>query len=147
LQNSVSRAGIKLKLAALPVGQYYSIVQDPTKEEAMAAAGWGPDWLNASTVIPELFTPAGGFNLSQVNDTAFTSASNAAKAQTDRTKQSDAWKALNKQAMQQAWVLPTRFARTQRLAGSKIGAASGEGTKVYLWSPYGSWSYADLFVR
>jgi len=147
LQASEARAGIKIKLSPLPVGQYYSIVQDPTKEEAMAAAGWGPDWLNASTVIPELFTPAGGFNLSQANDPAFNAAALAAKGQTDRTKQSDAWKSLNKQAMQQAWVLPTRFARTQRLAGSKVGAASGDGGKVYIWSPYGSWSYADLYVK
>ncbi|WP_426566115.1 ABC transporter substrate-binding protein [Angustibacter sp. McL0619] len=147
LQSSLARAGIKIKLTALPQGEYYSIVQDTTKEEAMAAAGWGPDWLNASTVIPELFTQAGGFNLSQVDDKAFTAASDAAKGETDRNKQADAWKSLNKQAMQQAWVLPTRFARTQRLAGSKVKAASGPDGHVYIWSPYGSWSYTDLYVE
>ncbi len=42
-----------------------------TKEEALASAGWGPDWLNASTVIPELFTPTGGFDLSRADDKAF----------------------------------------------------------------------------
>jgi peptide/nickel transport system substrate-binding protein len=147
LQASEARAGINIKLSALPVGQYYSIVQDPTKEEAMAAAGWGPDWLNASTVIPELFTKAGGFDLSQANDPAFTAASNAAKGETDRTKQGDAWKSLNKQAMQNAWVLPTRFGREQRLSGSKVGSVSGDGGKVYIWAPYGSWSYGDLYVK
>jgi peptide/nickel transport system substrate-binding protein len=147
LQSSLARAGIKLKLAALPPGEYYSIVQDKTKEEALAGAGWGPDWLNASTVIPELFTPAGGFNLSRADDKAFTAASDAAKGETDRAKQGDAWKALNKQAMQNAWVLPTLFGRTQRLAGSKVGNVSGDGGKVYLWAPYGSWSYADMYVK
>ncbi|GAA4357964.1 ABC transporter substrate-binding protein [Angustibacter luteus] len=147
LQASLARAGIKLKLSALPPGEYYSIVQDPTKEEAMANAGWGPDWLNASTVIPELFTPAGGFNLSQADDKDFTSKSDAAKGELDRAKQSQMWKDLNKEAMEQAWILPTRFARTQRLAGSKVGAASGDASKVYLWAPYGSWSYADLYVK
>jgi len=146
LQASEARAGIKIKLAPLPPGEYYSIVQDPTKEEAMAGAGWGPDWLNASTVIPELFTPAGGFNLSRADDKAFIAASDAAKGETDRAKQGDAWKALNKQAMQNAWVLPTRFGREQRLAGSKVGNASGDGGKVYVWAPYGSWSYGDLYV-
>jgi peptide/nickel transport system substrate-binding protein len=147
LQSSLARAGIKVKLAPLPPGEYYSIVQDPTKEEALAAAAWGPDWLNASTIVPELFTPSGGFNLSRADDQAFTAASAAAKGETDRAKQGEQWKNLNKQAMQNAWVLPTRFARTQRLAGSKVGAASGDGGKVYLWSPYGSWSYPDLYVR
>ncbi|GAB3590745.1 ABC transporter substrate-binding protein [Angustibacter peucedani] len=147
LQASLAKAGIKLKLSPLPPGEYYSIVQDKTKEEAMASAGWGPDWLNASTVIPELFTPAGGFNLSQADDKAFTDKSNAAKAETDRAKQGEMWKELNKEAMQNAWVLPTRFGREQRLAGSKVGAASGDGGKVYIWAPYGSWSYADLYVK
>jgi peptide/nickel transport system substrate-binding protein len=145
-QASEARAGIKVKLAPLPTGEYYSIVQDPTKEEALARAGWGPDWPNASTVIPELFTPAGGFNLSLADDQAFTAASAAAKGETDRAKQGDAWKSLNKQAMQNAWVLPTLFGRTQRLAGSKVKVASGVDGKVYIWAPYGSWSYADMYV-
>ncbi|GAA4357585.1 ABC transporter substrate-binding protein [Angustibacter luteus] len=147
LQSSLARAGIKLKLSALPPGEYYSIVQDPTKEEALASAGWGPDWLNASTVIPELFTKAGGFDLSRADDKAFTAKSDAAKGETDRAKQGDLWKELNKEAMQQAWVLPTRFGREQRLAGSKVGNVSGDGGKVYVWAPYGSWSYGDLYVK
>jgi peptide/nickel transport system substrate-binding protein len=147
LQASEAKAGIKVKLAPLPRGEYYSIVQDPTKEEALASAGWGPDWLNASTVIPELFTKAGGFDLSRADDKAFTAKSNAAKGETDRQKQGQMWQELNKEAMQQAWVIPTRFERDQRLAGSKVGAASGDGGKVYEWAPYGSWSYADLYVK
>ncbi len=147
LQASEAKAGIKIKLSPLPPGSYYSIVQDPTKAEALISAGWGPDWLNASTVIPELFTPGGGFNLSQANDKAFNDAVAAAKAETDRAKQGQMWKDLNKQAMQQAWVLPTRFGREQRLAGSKVGSGSGDGGKVYIWAPYGSWSYADLYVK
>jgi peptide/nickel transport system substrate-binding protein len=146
LQASLAKAGITLKLEGLPTGQYYSIVQDPTKEKELALAGWGPDWLNASTVIPELFDKAGGFDLSQSDDPAFTAKAQAAKAEGDRAKQGTAWKELNKEAMAQAWVLPTRFGREQRLAGSKVGAASGNGGKVYLWAPYGSWSYADLYV-
>jgi len=147
LQSSLAKAGIKLKLSPLPPGEYYSIVLDPTKQEALASAGWGPDWLNASTVIPELFTPTGGFNLSRADDKAFNDKVMAAKAETDRAKQGEMWKELNKEAMQQAWVLPTRFGREQRLSGSKVGAASGDGGKVYIWAPYGSWSYADLYVK
>jgi hypothetical protein len=44
------------------------------------------------------------------------------------------------------WVVPTRFGREQRLAGSKVKAASGKDGQVYIWAPYGSWSYGDLYV-
>ena len=140
-------AGITVKPNPIEAGQYYGIVQDPTKAGDLINAGWGPDWANASTVIPELFTPSGGFNLSEANDKAFNAASDAAKAETDRTKQADQWKALDKQAMMNAWVVPTRFGRQQRIVGSKVGTASGDGGKVYFWAPYGSWSYADLYVK
>ena len=52
-------------------------------------SGWGPDWPNASTVIPELFTEAGGFNLSQVKDKAFAAKVQEAKINTDRAAQSE----------------------------------------------------------
>ena len=146
LQSSEALAGITIKLNGIEPGKYYATVLDPTKEHELAAAGWGPDWLNASTVIPELFTPSGGFNLSQSDDKAFNAKSDAAKAMTDRTAQGTAWKELNKEAMAQAWVLPTRFQREQRLAGSKVGSVSGGG-KVYIWEPYGSWPYSDLYVK
>jgi peptide/nickel transport system substrate-binding protein len=147
LQTSLAKAGIKVNLVPLPLGDYYSIVLDPTKQKELSGAGWGPDWLNASTVIPELFAKGGGFNLSQADDKAFNAKALAAKGEADRAKQGELWKELNKQAMQNAWVLPTRFGREQRIAGSKVGAASGDGGQVYLWAPYGSWSYADLYVK
>ena len=47
--------------------------------------GWlGPDWLNASTVIPPLFKPNGGFDVSQYNNAAFNAQVNKAKASPDR---------------------------------------------------------------
>src|SRR3954447_7115147 len=146
IQSSLAKAGITVKLNPIEQGKYYPTVQDPKKENEMALAGWGADWPNASTIIPELFTPNGGFKLSLANDKAFNAKVAAAKAETDRAKQGQMWKDLNKEAMANAWVLPTRFGREQRLAGSKVAAASGGG-KVYIWSPYGSWSYADLYVK
>lgn len=132
-------AGIIAKPNGLEPGSYYGVVLDPAKQGAMSAAGWGPDWLNASTVIPELFTPAGGFNLSRYDDATFTRACQDARALTDRSAQAKRWQELDKQAAQAALVLPTRFGREQRLVGSKVVGA-------YIWSPYGSWPYASLAV-
>jgi peptide/nickel transport system substrate-binding protein len=144
---SLGKAGIKVKPNPIEAGQFYGIVLDPAKEGDLVLAGWGPDWSNASTVIPELFTPSGGFNMSQADDKAFNDKVAAAKALTDRDAQAEQWKELNKEAMAHVWVVPTRFGREQRLAGSKVKAASGKDGQVYIWAPYGSWSYGDLYVE
>ncbi|MGN6330281.1 MAG: ABC transporter substrate-binding protein [Motilibacteraceae bacterium] len=143
---SLKKAGITLTPNPIEQGQYYTIVLDPAKEDALALAGWGADWPNASTVVPELFTPSGGFNLSQADDKAFNAKAEQAKAELDRDKQAAMWQELNKEAMANAWAIPTRFRREQRLAGSRVHAAHGENGKTYLWTPYGSWPYLDLYV-
>jgi peptide/nickel transport system substrate-binding protein len=145
--SSLEKAGIKVKPNGIEVGQYYSIVFDPEKAGELMWAGWGPDWPNASTVIPELFTPAGGFNLSQVDDKAFNDEVQTAKENVDRAAQSEQWKELNKKAMEQVWAIPTRFGRSQGIAGSKVKSESGEGGNVYFWSPYTSWPYTDMYVE
>jgi peptide/nickel transport system substrate-binding protein len=145
--SSLGKAGIKVKPNPIEAGQFYGIVFDPNKEGDLVLAGWGPDWSNASTVIPELFTPSGGFNLSQADDKAFNTKVADAKALTDRDAQAEQWKELNKEAMANVWVIPTRFGREQRLSGSKVKAASGKDGQVYIWAPYGSWSYGDLYVE
>jgi peptide/nickel transport system substrate-binding protein len=143
---SLKKAGITVKPNPIEPGQYYSIVLDPEKAGELMWSGWGPDWPNASTVVPELFTPAGGFNLSQVDDADFSARVQEAKTNTDRASQSEQWRELNKEAMEQAWAIPTLFGRTQTMAGSKVKAASGENDNVYVWAPYSSWSYTDLYV-
>ena len=84
---SLAKAGITVKPNPIEPGQYYGVVFDPEKAHELINAGWGPDWPNASTIIPELFTPTGGFNLSQFDDTAFNARSDAAKVELDRAKQ------------------------------------------------------------
>lgn len=137
---SLAKAGIVATPNGIEPGAYYGVVLDPEKQGSMSAAGWAPDWVNASTVIPELFTPNGGFNLSQYDDEAFTAESEAAKVISDRAAQAAAWQALSKKSMELALALPTRFGLEQRLHGSKVGGA-------YIWGPYGSWPYANLSVE
>ncbi|CAB4333108.1 MAG: hypothetical protein F2839_01860 [Actinobacteria bacterium] len=139
VQSSLARCGITVQLNGLEPGGYYGVVLDPEKQGGMSAGGWGPDWLNASTVIPELFTPSGGFNMSQYDNAAFNQKVADAKVISDRAAQAKAWQDLNKEAAQLALVVPTRFGLEQRLVGSKVEGA-------YIWGPYGSWPYASLGV-
>jgi len=108
--------------------------------------GWGPDWPNASTVIPPLFTEKGGWDVSRVNDKAFNTKVDAALSETDRTKQATLWKALNKEAMEQAWIVPTLFENDQRLPGSKVHSASGKSGQLYIGGSAGNWPYVDMYV-
>jgi peptide/nickel transport system substrate-binding protein len=146
LVGSLAKAGIKVRPNPIEAGQFYGIVLDPAKEGDLVLAGWGPDWSNASTVIPELFTPTGGFDLSHGNDKAFNQKAADARAMTDRDAQAEVWKELNKEAMAQVWVIPTRLGRDQRIVGSKVKSASGKEGQIYLWAPFGSWPYGDLYV-
>ena len=141
---AMKRAGITLKFNFIETGQYYAVVLDATKQGDLSAAGWAPDWANASTVIPELFTAEGGFPMSQNWDDAaypaFKARVVANLSEPDRAKQGAEWASLNQYAMDQQWVIPAVFSKTQEIWGSKIGGA-------YFWEPQGSLSFGDLYTK
>lgn len=132
---SLGRAGITVKPNPIEAGQYYGVVFQDGNE--IMLGGWGPDWPNASTVIPPLFVQ--GWNLSQVDDPAFNEKVQAAQVELDRETQATMWQELNKEAAQNMWTIPTRFGKDQRIAGSKVGP-------VFSWPAYGSWPYPDMYV-
>ena len=146
VQLSEARAGIKVQLNPLPSGTFYGIIFNPSRVTALNDLGWGADWPNASTVIPDLFTPDGGWDVSYVNDPAFNKQVAAARALTDRTQQSAAWQKLNTEASKNVWIVPTIFENQQSIAGSRVHSASGPNGAVYLWQPYGCWPFTDLYV-
>ena len=107
--DSLGKAGIKVTPAPLEPGRSVSVVLNPASAGDFGCAGWGADWPNASTVIPQLFTVKGGWDLSQVDDAAFNAKVEAAQTELDRAKQATMWQALNKEAMQNVWAIPTFF--------------------------------------
>ena len=134
--DSLARAGISVTYE--PTGHCFGCGIDYSHAD-FGNSGWGPDWANASTVIPRLFTQKGDWNLSHVDDEAFERAVDEALATLDRGEQAGQWQALNRQVVQNAWVIPTIFGRTHRLAGTKVGP-------LYLWPAYSSWPYREMFV-
>ena len=141
VQDSLQKAGFTVEPGAIPPGDYYKVVFDPENELTgqFGNAGWGPDWPNASTVIPPLFTEVGGWDLSKVDDADFNAKVQDALTTLDRAQQAAKWQALDKEAIQKAWVIPTFFGRSQTLAGTKVGP-------VYRWPAYGSWPYGIMYV-
>jgi len=138
-----ARAGIKVNWNIIKSG-YYSTVMNPAKQKDTSASGWGADWANASTVIPELFATFGGFNLSQNGDDpaykAFEDKVNIAMKTTDRNKQAAMWKELDAYAMAQFWVLPTVFGKAQEVWGSQL-------SNVFFWVPQGNPAYGKIWIN
>lgn len=137
---SLGEAGITVTPAPLEPGSYYSIVFDPEKAGDFGTGGWGADWPNASTVIPPLLTFKGGWDLSQLDDPDLNAAVDAALTELDRAKQATMWQALNKQAAEMVYTIPTFFGLSQTIAGNGVAPA-------YRWAAYGSWPYGVMYVK
>ena len=144
ITTALNAAGIQIKFNFIPSGQYYSTVMNPAKQNDISSAGWGADWANASTVLPELFTQEGGFNLSQNwNDpayAAFKKLSDAGKNETNRAKQAAIWKQASQYVMDQYWIIRPIFGKGQFQWGSKVGG-------VYYWEPQGTFLFGSLYVK
>ena len=144
ITEALKAAGIVIKFNFIPGGQYYSTVLNAEKQNDISSAGWGADWANASTVIPELFTKEGGFNLSQNwNDpayAAFKKKSDATKVETNRAKQAKGWQELAQYVMDQYWIIRPVFSKGQFQWGSGVGG-------VYYWEPQGTFGFGQLYVK
>jgi peptide/nickel transport system substrate-binding protein len=142
-EKAFARVGIKVNYNIIKSG-YYPTVMNAAKQSDLSNSGWGADWANASTVIPELFTTAGGFNLSQNSKDpaykAFEDKVNLAMKTTDRKKQAALWKELDKEAMKNFWVLPTLFGKAQEVWGSKV-------QNVFFWVPQGNPAYGKMWIN
>jgi peptide/nickel transport system substrate-binding protein len=142
-EKAFARVGIKVNYNIIKSG-YYPTVMTASKQSDLSTSGWGADWANASTVIPELFTTAGGFNLSQNSKDpaykAFEDKVNLAMKTTDRKKQAALWKELDKEAMKNFWVLPTLFGKAQEVWGSKV-------QNVFFWVPQGNPAYGKMWIN
>jgi len=147
IKASLEKAGMKVKLNPIEASAYYTTIFNKDRATELMNNGWGPDWPNASTVIPPIFTEKGGWDVSRVNDKAFNTKVDAALSETDRAKQATMWQELNKEAMKQVWVVPTLFENDQRLAGSKVKSASGKDGQMYIGGSAGNWPYVDMYVE
>jgi peptide/nickel transport system substrate-binding protein len=146
--DSLSKAGFKVTANPISGGKYYSVIFDPTQAHELMWNGWGPDWPNASTVIPPLTTPNGGWDISRVDDPAWLAKVKDAQTTLDRATQATKWQELDKEVDQNGFVIPIAFTLTQELAGSNVEAVGHpDNSSVYLWPAYGSWPYGAMYLK
>lgn len=149
IKDNLEAVGFTINLNPIESG-YYAVVGDPALQHDFGTSGWGPDWPNASTVIPALLTGATEFNnandyshVTKENSPDWYAAIDAAMADTDRASQALKWQELNKTAVEQVYIIPNVFTRSQVIAGTKITTVDG----LYKWPAYGSWPYAQIYLQ
>ena len=140
---AMDAAGIVVKFDYVPSGGYNGQLENYAKKYDLIGSGWGADWANASTVIPELWGE-GCCNYTSNKDTAaypaFIKKVNLALVELDRNKQAKMWKELAQYGMDQYWYIRTVFSKTQETWGSKVGG-------VFYWEPQGNFGFGALYVK
>jgi peptide/nickel transport system substrate-binding protein len=144
IKTSLEKAGFKVEYGGIPPSTGFCVVclnNDPRDYVTgeFGTSAWGFDWPSASTVIPALFTEAGGWNLARVQDADFEAGIQNAMATLDRPERATRWQALNREAVERGWIIPTFFTRSQVMAGTKVGP-------IYRWPAYASWPYGVMYV-
>lgn len=138
---SLARAGIEVRLDPLPRAGYISEVRAPDSPYELMLAASGFLWASAASVLPTILTPAGGpANLSRHDDPSFTADVDDAVAELDPVARADRWASLDRAAVRAAVVVPLRYTKQTRFAGTAVGGAA-------IVTPPGAWDYASLWVR
>ena len=122
---ALAPAGFELDVKQIALSNYYDTIGQPATQPDLVAYAWIPDWPSASRVIPPLFTcsaikPQGNHNPSNYCDKGFDAQVDRALAETDRSKQEQIWKALDKLLIEEAVVLPRYFGITTWLYGKSV---------------------------
>ena len=139
VQESLEQAGFTIEPGPLFDFPCYNLPCLPVVDGDFGNTGSGRDWPNASTVIPRSLIDVTMDGLPKAADADFEASVQAAIATLDRAEQARKWQALNREAVQRGWIIPSFFPRTQTLAGPKVGP-------IYRWSAYGSWPYGVMYV-
>ena len=49
--------------------------------------------------------------------------------------------------MQKVWAIPTLFGKASLIMGSGLATTTGANGGLYIWGPYGSNPYGDVYVK
>jgi peptide/nickel transport system substrate-binding protein len=149
LQQSLAKVGIKLTLKPFPQGDYFSqYAGNPPYVKAnnlgLTVNGWGADWASpfgflSQIVDSRVIRDTGGSSNTSVRDPAVDKALDAALAITDVNAANTAYGAIDKQVMEDAYILPGLYAKALLLRPKNL-------TNVYVSSNYGMYDYASLGV-
>ncbi|MGH8866626.1 MAG: ABC transporter substrate-binding protein [Actinomycetes bacterium] len=128
IQESLAKAGIKVKINAVSESVYYTEIGNAKRESEMVYYGWCPDWPSARTFLPPLFdsrfiAPQGNTNVSQLDDPKIDKRIDEIYAMSDPDKANQAWGDLDEMIMEEAAAAPLMDDNRSSLYGSKVTGA------------------------
>jgi peptide/nickel transport system substrate-binding protein len=149
-QQSLAKVGIKLELKGFPSGDYYKLYAGkPDYAKAnnlgLMTNGWGADWPEGFGFISQIvdsrtIRPSGGnYNLS-VKDKAVDAMLDKAVTVQDATARNQAWVDIDKKVMDDAYILPTVWAKGLYFRPSTL-------KNVFFNPAYGMYDYTALSVK
>lgn len=129
LATSWNNAGFAVTVDPQPDSSYGPLVEQPENAGTwdVTILAWGPDWPDASSVIPEVFDSrqnlngvSNGADLGRYDDIGTNAAIDKALATADPTSRNAQWAALDQYLAKRVAYIPLDNPRFPRLHGSRI---------------------------
>lgn len=149
LQESLARVGIKLTIKPYPQGDYFKLYAGkPAYAKAnnlgLMISGWGADWPDgfgflSQIVDSRVIRGAGNTNLS-VKDPAVDAAIDKALTETDAAAREKDWAAVDKAAMDSAYVMPGIWSKVLLFRSKRL-------TNVFVNDAFNMYDYEALGVQ
>lgn len=130
IQESLGKAGIRVKLNEVPSSSYWSTEETTAQEHDMVIDGWTPDWTGPSTLLPiildgRLITAQGNNNRAMYSSPAVEKRFDEIAAMSDVAAADQAYGELSKQIMADAPIVPFLWDKAAVLVGSHVTGAYG----------------------
>jgi ABC-type transport system substrate-binding protein len=124
VQASLAKVGIKVTIDSLDTAAFYDTLLTPAKLKAkgwgMVLTGWAADWPTGGGFLRALVEPGGANNYAGLDDSAISSAVDAADAETDPAKAARDWEDIDKKVMSESTMVPLSYVRDLIYRGPRL---------------------------
>ncbi|WP_327377548.1 ABC transporter substrate-binding protein [Streptomyces sp. NBC_01216] len=134
LQQSLSKAGVRLRIETVDPSVYYDTIGDTANSPDMAISGWCPDYPSGATFLPFVFdgrtikAKGNQGNVSQFRDKAVERRMDEIAAMPDAADADAAWIELDTMIQRQSPAVPLLWERKPLLVGDNIAGAFGHAS-------------------
>lgn len=129
VQQSLAKAGIKVKLNVIDSSKFYEVIATPEKQNELAISGWCSNgWFSGEPLLGPLFdgkriTPTGNQNQSQINDPKLNKALAEAAVIPDVDQKNKKYIEISKQVQELSPTVPLVRPKPLQMVGENVGGA------------------------
>ncbi len=150
LQQALAKVGIKTDIQTFPSGQYFANYAGSTNYAhshnfGLMFMGWGADWPSGYGFLQQVIDgrsikASGNSNLSELSDPVIDKAFLDSAAVTDVTQRNAIWTKIDKQAMDDAAILPIIYEKALLYRNPEV-------SNVFVHQAYGMYSYVSMGIK